>query len=106
MPDTLSDVNGARVGLGGIPVKTPAQVRTAQLVTVSLVTGDPRQAINDAEKLAQVRQALEALGIFTKTGQIQTRPGRRPVGIAQLGKRPGKREPSGRLSRAAKKVRM
>lgn len=108
MPDTVSDLAGARTGMGPIARRTADQVRAAQLVTASYVVDDPRAAANDPRARAEVREVLLSLGICNTRGRIDEVAGRTPIGLGSgAGSRgyrtPGRREPAGRLSRAAKR---
>jgi hypothetical protein len=97
--DTVSDVAGARTGLGSPRQLTPAEVRRAQLVVASA-------ALGDAEREADLPEVLDALGIKTRNGRLADVSARVPKGLGQPGpgvrgyRKPGKREPSGRLSRS------
>lgn len=94
-PDAVADVAGARTGIGGIVPKTPGQVRAAQLALAS-VANDP----------VELREVLQALGIFNRRGRVDGPAKRRTSGtIQRYGVLPTDREPSGRPSRAAARRR-
>lgn len=110
IPDSLSTAASAGTGLGSINPRRPSEVRSAQLVTASLLADDPREAARDPAKRAEVREMLEALGIFNREGRVDEARPRRLNGLrrssqpSQRGlprdhKFAGEREPNGRLSR-------
>ena len=98
IPDSLSTTASAGTGLGPVTPRRPSDVRTAQLVIASHVPA------------AEVREVLEALGIFNTQGRVDEARPRRLNGLrrssqpSQRGlprdhKFDGEREPNGRLSR-------
>lgn len=110
MSDAISDVSGARTGVGPVYTKTPDQVRAAQLVLASVAADDPRAAAYDSDPAARtrLREALRALGIFNQEGYVQDARVRKLVGTGPRfgvrgAKAPGPREPSGRLSRSVRR---
>lgn len=98
MPDTVSDVNGARVGVGPVTAMTRRQVRAAQLVVAST-------ALGDAEREPDLPEVLRALGILNREARVSPAHARPLTGLKRRLTFDA-REPSGRRSRAAKKVRM
>lgn len=94
--DTLSDVTSAGKAVNGTSARTPAQVRAAQLVLTSAAMGD-------AEREAEIQEVLRAVGIFNKTGVVETRRAKIGIGLKRTSasrRTDGQREPNGRLSRA------
>lgn len=107
MTDTISDVSGARTGVGPVVRRTPREVRDAQRAFATTAWDHPELVDYDQAKDA-LTEVLDALGIRNREGKIdepyqgEKRKPERPRGYRE----PGKREPSGRLSRAAAKKRI
>lgn len=105
MTDTISDVSGARTGVGPVVRRTPREVRAAQRAFAATAWDHP-DLDGDVTESA-LAEVLDALGIRNREAKIdepyqgeKRKPGR-PRGYRD--RDVGKREPSGRLSRAAKR---
>lgn len=119
MPDTISDVTSSRTGIGQIPVRTPREVRSAQLALASTALRHPRLPNSDDVEF-ELSEALDALGILNRDGVIDEARAKPMIGTVTLGDKPyagtqrglprnyrfaGKREANGRLSRAERQRR-
>lgn len=94
MTDSVSDIMSSYTSLDNTMSRSPAEVRAAQLALTSAALADAvslNDALLDDALQAEIREVLSAVGIYTKTGRIQTRPSRRMTGLG--------REANGRKSR-------
>ena len=103
--DSLSDIGSAATSLT-LGERTPDQVRAAQLVLTSAVMEDgvslADMLLDDALQ-REIREVLEAVGIFNRDQQIVTARSKPMIGLVRDGGHSsyrGKREPNGRPSRA------
>jgi len=102
--DSLSDVSSAATQLM-VTERTPDQVRAAQLVLTSAAMDDIvslENALRDEALQREIREVLEAVGIFNKDQQIVTARSKPMIGLVRTARYGGyrTREPNGRLSRA------
>lgn len=103
--DSLSDVGSAGTSIT-LGERTPEQVRAAQLALTSAALEDTvslADALRDKALHREIREVLEAIGIFNKDRQIVTARFKPLIGLVRSAGhagRGGRREPNGRPSRA------
>jgi hypothetical protein len=103
--DSLSDVGSAATSLT-LSERTSAQVRAAQLVLTSVAMDDIvslDDALRDRELQTEIREVLEAVGIFNRDGKVITARSKPMIGLVRSGGHGsyrGRRELNGRPSRA------